>query len=699
MLYFNYRIDKSSCNRLDDFVLKRSMKRTGRLRCFYSGTTRYKNIHDGNQIGRGTNPLNTEYLDLLAEKYDCEEKVVTEIINLEAILNLPKGTEHFVSDLHGEYQAFQHVLRNGSGKVREKIHDIFKETLSEQEITEFATLVYYPEEKLALIKNELTDQKELQSFYTKRIHQLIDLIAYASSKYTSSKLRKALPQQFVYVIEELLYKSDQYTNKKLYYQKIVQQIISLQQADKLITGLAYTIQRLVVDHLHVVGDIYDRGPEPDKIMETLINYHSVDIQWGNHDVLWIGAYAGSKVCLANILRICARYNNLDIIEDVYGINLRPLLNLAETYYQDNPSFRPKKTTGKSLTEQEELQITKIHQAIAIIQFKLESPIIKRRPFFNMEERLVLEKIDYESNTITIYGTTYSLKDTCFATINPNQPDQLLQEEEEVINKLLVAVQQSEKLGRHMRFLMKKGSLYLRYNGNLLIHGCIPIDKDGNMEQMVIDGQVYKGRDLLDQFEIFLRQAFAHKHITDDLATDMVWYLWTGEFSSLFGKRAMTTFERYFIKDKAAHKEEKNHYYYLRENKQICCRILQEFDLDPQQGHIINGHTPVKEIEGENPIKADGKMIVIDGGFSKAYQSTTGIAGYTLLYNSYGMQLVAHQYFTSKTDVLLKGADVLSVRRVVDKELERKTVRQTNIGKRLLREIDHLQQLMSYRYIR
>lgn len=642
--------------------------------------------------------MNTKYLDLLSEKFDSEEKVVTEIINLESILELPKGTEHFVSDLHGEYQAFQHVLRNGSGKVREKITDIFQNSLSEEEITEFVTLVYYPEEKLKLIINQCNSKAELNEWYTAKIQQMIDLISYASSKYTRSKLRKALPKQFVYIIEELLYKSNEYNNKKTYYEKIVQQIISLGQADKLIIGLSYTTQRLVVDHLHVVGDIYDRGPEPDKIMETLIQYHSVDIQWGNHDVLWIGAYAGSKVCLANILRICARYDNLNIIEDAYGINLRPLLNLAEKYYDDNPAFRPKKHSDKEISEQEMRQITKIHQAIAIIQFKLESPIIKRRSFFNMEERLVLEKVDYENEEVTIYGKTYPLENTCFSTIDPANPAKLLKEEEEVINKLLLSVQQSEKLKRHMNFLMKKGSLYLKYNGNLLIHGCIPVDEKGNMEEMEIEGQSYKGRELLDQFEKYLRQAFADKETTDDLATDMVWYLWTGEYSSLFGKRAMTTFERYFIKDKASHKEKKNPYYYLREDIDMCKKVLKEFDLDPSQGHIINGHTPVKEIDGEDPIKANGKMIVIDGGFSKAYQSTTGIAGYTLLYNSFGMQLVAHQHFNSKADVLLNGADVLSVRRVVDKELERKKVRETNIGAKLQEEIEMLHELMAYRYI-
>ncbi|KKK34765.1 fructose 1,6-bisphosphatase [Salinicoccus sediminis] len=642
--------------------------------------------------------LETKYLDLLAEKFDQEEKVATEIINLESILDLPKGTEHFVSDLHGEFQAFQHVLRNGSGNVRQKITDIFKDTLSKEEISQFAALVYYPEEKLQLIRNQFESKKDLDAWYVTKIDQMIELIAYASSKYTRSKLRKALPEQFVFIIEELLYKSDEFSNKKPYYEKLVQQIIGLGQADKLIIGMSYTIQRLVVNHLHVVGDIYDRGPEPDKIMETLIDYHSLDIQWGNHDVLWIGAYAGSKVCLANILRICARYDNLDIIEDAYGINLRPLVNLAEKYYGDNPAFHPKKTADQELSDVEKLQITKIHQAIAMIQFKLESPIIKRRPYFDMEERLVLEKVDYDRQEITVYNKTYPLENTCFATVDREDPARMLPEEEEVINKLLLSVQQSEKLRRHMNFLMKKGSLYLKYNGNLLIHGCIPVDENGEMEQMEIDGRIYGGRELLDQFEDYLRKSFQDKETTDDLATDLVWYLWTGKYSSLFGKRAMTTFERYFIKDKASHKEEKNPYYHLREDSAMCRKMLAEFELDPDQGRIINGHTPVKEIDGEDPIKASGKMIVIDGGFSKAYQSTTGIAGYTLLYNSFGMQLVAHQHFNSKENVLLDGADVLSVRRVVDEELERKKVRDTNIGEKLQEEIRMLKKLMSYRYI-
>ncbi|SFG05416.1 fructose-1,6-bisphosphatase [Sporolactobacillus nakayamae] len=640
--------------------------------------------------------MDTKYLDLLAEKYDCEEKVATEIINLEAIVNLPKGTEHFVSDLHGEYYAFQHVLRNGSGNVKEKIKDLFKGELSPRDVNEFATLVYYPEEKLQLVKKSL-DQKELSGWYVSTIGRLIKLTAFSSSKYTRSKVRKALPEQFVYIIEELLYKTDEFTNKKEYYSKIINRIIALGQASKLITGLAYTIQRLVVDHLHVVGDIYDRGPHPERIMDTLMSYHSVDIQWGNHDVLWIGAYAGSKVCLANIIRICARYNNLDIIEDVYGINLIPLLNLADKYYDDNPAFRPKISAEEHSSENERLQITKIHQAISMIQFKLEVPIIKRCPDFHMEHRLLLDQINYERLTLSVDGKTYRLRNTCFATINPDRPEELLAEEAQVMEKLMFSIQHSEKLARHMNYLIGKGSLYLKYNGNLLIHGCIPLNEDGSMKHMMIKGIDYSGKRLLDVFEKYLRSCCAHPQQTDDFATDMVWYLWTGENSSLFGKKDMTTFERYFIAEKETHVERKNPYYKLREQESTCCRLFKEFDLDPADGHIINGHTPVEEVNGENPIKANGKMIVIDGGFSKAYQSKTGIAGYTLLYNSYGMQLVAHQRFTSKEDVLLNGTDVLSVRRLVDRKLRRKKVRETNIGENILEQIAVLHELLQYRY--
>lgn len=643
--------------------------------------------------------MERKYLELLREKYETEEKVATEIINLEAILNLPKGTEHFVSDLHGEFQAFSHVLRNGSGKVKDKIEELFKDQLPKEALNDLAAFVYYPEQKLTMLKQQFDDPEELCQWYEDTIEKLISLTSYTSSKYTRSKLRKALPESFIYIIEELLYKVDLLENKKEYYRKIIQQVISLNQADKLIIGLCYTIQQLVVDHLHVVGDIYDRGPKPDKIMETLINHHSVDIQWGNHDVLWLGAYSGSKVNLANIIRICARYNNLDIIEDRYGINLRPLQMLANRYYNDHPAFRPKLQPDEKLTESEVLEITKMHQAITMIQFKLELPIIKRRPSFHLNHRAVLEFIDYEAETIKLHGKMYPLKDPCFQTINRDDPSELLEEEQRVIDQLLFNVQHSEKLTRHMDFLMKKGNFYLRYNGNLLIHGCIPLNNDGTFATFDIEGKTYSGKALLDQFEAYLRESYQHKKITDDLATDMTWYMWTGEHSSLFGKKEMTTFERYFIEDKTTHKERKNAYYYLREDEQVIRNMLEAFNLDPEAGHIINGHTPVKEIEGENPIKANGKMIVIDGGFSKPYQKTTGIAGYTLVYNSYGIELVAHHFFHSKQDVIKNGTDVLSKKRLVDKELRRKKVRETNIGETLIKEIYYLKKLLDNKYVK
>ncbi len=643
--------------------------------------------------------LKKQYLDLLAEKYDSEEKVATEIISLESILELPKGTEHFVSDLHGEFHAFQHVLRNGSGNVQAKVHDIFDNRLDQKTMNELIALVYYPEEKIKRIRGQFNSKAERYEWYEKTIQRLLEVITYTSSKYTRSKLRKALSPEYVFIIEELLYKSNKYNNKKDYYETIIRQIIKLNQAEKLIMSLANTIQRLVVDHLHVVGDIYDRGPHPDKIIDTLIDYHSVDIQWGNHDVLWMGAYSGSKVCLANLLRICARYDNLDIIEDAYGINLRPLLTLAEKYYDDNPAFRPKKHPEKTPSESERLQITKIHQAITMIQFKLEAPIIKRRPEFEMESRLLLDRVNYQDRTVEIEGVVYPVENTCFRTVDPRQPSALLEEEKEVIDKLLISFQESEKLRRHIDFLMKKGNLYLRYNGNLLIHGCIPIDEQGEMEGMVINGQYESGRALVDEFEKHVHYAYEQKDEHDDLSTDLVWYLWTGKYSSLFGKRAMTTFERYFIQDKKTYKEKKNPYYHLREDEAVVKKMLKEFDLDPEQGRIINGHTPVKERDGETPIKANGKMLVIDGGFSKAYQSTTGIAGYTLLYNSFGMQLVAHQQFNSKENMLETGEDELSIRRVVDEELERKLIRDTNKGVELQKEIDMLKALMNYRYMK
>ncbi len=630
-----------------------------------------------------------KYLDLLSKQFSSPEEIITEIINLKSIQNLPKGTEHFVSDLHGEYDAFQHILRSGSGNVKEKIKDCFGRTLSKGQKNELATLIYYPERRLALIKEEITDD-----WYSNTIQQLITLVKFSATKYTRSKLRKTLPKRFAYLIEELLYQTDQQGDKKAYYHEIVSEIIALKQADRLIIDLCYTIQQLVVDHLHVVGDIYDRGPAPDKIIERLMTYHSVDIQWGNHDIIWMGAAAGSPLCMLNTIRISARYNNLNIIEDTYGINLRPLLTYAEKYYEDNPAFRPK-NISKGEAEEEVLETTKIHQAAAILQFKMEEQLVRRRPEFKMTHRLLLSATDYEALTVAIDGVSYPLTDTCFKTVDPSQPERLTGEEEDVIQRIMQNFIHSEKLKRHTDYLINNGTMYLVYNDNLLIHGCLPLNSDGSFKTLTIQSQTYAGKTLLDKFEHALRTAYEQPHVADDLATDLIWYLWSGECSSLFGKTKMTTFERYFIKDKSTHQEYKNAYYHLREDEQICRKILKEFGLSSEQSHIINGHTPVKEIKGENPIKANGRMLVIDGGFSKPYQKTTGLAGYTLLYNSYGMQLVAHKAFSSVEQAVRDHQDIVSVKRIVDRPLERKKVKDTTIGRGLQKEIDELETLLTY----
>jgi Uncharacterized protein conserved in bacteria len=627
-----------------------------------------------------------QYYHLLKEKFGSKDAVITEIINLEAIMNLPKGTEHFLSDVHGEYEAFQHVLRNGSGNVRRKVLDCFGDRLSNEAVEELISIVYYPEEVLAEKEQTFSDEAVRRTWHFGLIRRMIELILFTSTKYTRSKVRKALDPKFAYITEELLYRDHYETDdKEDYYRSIVDTVIMLGNVDELITSFAYTIQRLVVDHLHLVGDIYDRGPAPEKIMDTLMHYHSVDIQWGNHDVTWIGAVAGSPLCMLNVIRICARYGHLDILEDYYGINLRPLFTFSEHTYGDNPAFHPKKDPGQpDLSPEEQLQVTQIHQAVSIMQFKLESQLIRRNSDFHMENRLLLDKIRFDGDheTIELNDKIYDLTNTCFRTIDRKHPDRLTDAENRVIDRLLLSFQSSPELKKHTDFLMEKGHLYLVYNGNLLLHGCMPLNPDGTFKALTIDGVARSGKELLDFFEKSLRQSYRHPSEHDDLNTDMIWYLWTGECSSLFGKEEMTTFERYFIKDKATHKEIKNAYYQLRDNKTVCDRILIEFGLSTKDGHIINGHTPVKEKDGENPIKAGGKLIVIDGGFSKAYQPTTGIAGYTLLYNSYGMVLASHQPFCGRKTAIEKGTDIVSTKRVVEIADHRKKVRETNIGKQL-----------------
>lgn len=611
-------------------------------------------------------------------------ELIAEIINLEAILNLPKGTEHFISDLHGEFDAFNHILRNGSGSIRDKVHALFHQELSKEQMDELCFLIYYPEAKIQALKNK---QFLSQNWWFETIENLLIIVRFSSSKYTRSKVRKALPKTYAYILEELIYQYDETTDKKSYYRQIIRKIIELDEAERFIADLAYLIQRFVIDHLHVLGDIYDRGPHPDKIMDSLIDYHSLDIQWGNHDIIWLGAVSGSKACLANVLRICARYGNLNLLEEAYGIDLQLLKSFSRKNYQDNIHFLPKENPYRELTIAEVTDAMKIQQAMAIIQEKLEGQLIKRRPEFKMDQRLLLDKI--QGRQVFLNDQPYNLVNTCFQTIDWNDPYQLSQEEEFVINDLLNQFQHSHKLNQHMTFLVEKGSLYLSYNHNLLIHGCIPLNEDGSFQAVFLDGTKYAGKALLDFFETNIKQAFVQPWKTEDFSTDIVWYLWCGESSSLFGKKAMKTFERYFIKEDETHIEEKNAYYTLRNNSEICQHILNAFSLNEDDAHIINGHTPVKEIKGESPIKADSKMIVIDGGFSRAYQKVTGIGGYTLLYNSFGMQLAAHKPFSDTKTAIEKTDDIISTRKIVDRKVQRLKVKDTTIGLSLIKETHQL----------
>lgn len=635
-----------------------------------------------------------KYLKLLAKQYPTIAAASTEIINLEAILNLPKGTEHFLADLHGEYEPFVHVLKNGSGAVKIKIQDVFGNSLMDCEKKSLATLVYYPEQKLEIVQKE---EKDITDWYRINLYRLIELCRHVSSKYTRSKVRKALPKDFSYIIEELLHEESENHDKQGYYDGIINTIIEIERAPEFIVALSNLIQRLVIDRLHIIGDIYDRGPRPDIIIDTLIDYHSVDIQWGNHDILWMGAAAGNATCIANVLRIAARYSNLDVIEDIYGINLLPLATFALKHYKDDNcnAFIPKNNDEASVYGTSEIElISKMHKAITIIQFKLEYEIIKRRPEFNMNHRLLLDKINYSDETITLNNVTYELNDINFPTINTNKPFELTCDERKLMDKLKSSFVNSDKLQKHVLFLFNKGRIYLTYNSNLLFHGCIPLNKDKTFKSMIINGEEYRGKRLLDKFDSLAREGYFNNRGSEEklYGMDIMWYLWTGACSSLFGKEDMTTFERYFIKDKTTHKEKKNPYYDFRDSEEMCNLIFEEFGLDPTESKIINGHVPVKNKFGENPIKCNGKLIVIDGGFAKAYRSQTGLAGYTLTYNSYGLQLISHQPFKSLEDAFSKETDILSSRQIVEKT-DRKKVGDTDVGKELKNQIKDLKLLL------
>ncbi|MDD6490777.1 MAG: fructose-1,6-bisphosphatase [Firmicutes bacterium] len=636
--------------------------------------------------------MELKYLKSLANQYRNIAAASTEIINLQAILNLPKGTEHFLTDIHGEYEQFNHVLKNGSGAVRRQIDEEFGNTLSNKDKKSLATLIYYPREKLDIV---LTEEDNIEDWYKITLHRLVQITKRVASKYTRSKVRKALPKDFAYIIEELITEKSDISDKEGYYNEIIHTIIRIGRAQEFIIALSYLIQRLVIDHLHIVGDIYDRGPGPHIIMDTLMNYHSVDIQWGNHDIVWMGAACGHLPCIATVLRIAARYGNLDTLEDGYGINLIPLATFAlDTYQNVNcDAFAIKYNTDYN-TKDLSLDM-KIHKAIAIIQFKLEGQVIKKHPEFEMDDRLLLDKINYEKKTIMAYGKEYPIVDTDFPTVDPKNPYNLTPDEEQVMTRIQQAFLKCEKLQQHVRFLYSNGGLYKIHNSNLLYHGCVPLDEEGNFKSVNVDGKKYSGKGLYDILDNYARKGYYAKNDPAGMrkAQDYIWYIWAGPNSPVFGKDKMTTFERYFIEDKETHKEVKNSYYSMLDREDILNRILQEFGLDTKKSHIINGHVPVELKKGETPIKCDGKLLIIDGGFSKAYQNKTGIAGYTLVANSHGMRLVAHEPFESTEAAILHESDIFSDSTVVETAPTRIRVSDTDVGAELRESIKQLELLL------
>ena len=632
------------------------------------------------------------YLKSLAKHYPTIAAASTEIINLQSILNLPKGTEHFLTDIHGEFEQFNHVLKYGSGSVRRKIDEEFGNTLSNRDKKSLATLIYYPEEKLEIV---LQQEDNIEDWYKITLHRLVQITKRVSSKYTRSKVRKALPKDFAYIIEELITEKAEIQDKEAYYNEIVHTIIRIGRAPEFIVALSNLIQRLVIDHLHIVGDIYDRGPGPHIIMDTLRHYHSVDVQWGNHDIVWMGAASGQLACIANVIRMSARYGNLDTLEEGYGINLIPLVTFAMEKYQDVncDAFSIKFNTDYN-TKDLSLDM-KMHKAIAIIQFKLEGQIIKRNPEFAMDDRLLLDKIDYEKKTVLVDGKEYPMKDVDFPTVDRKDPYRLTREEEEVMERLRQAFVRCDKLQKDVRFLFSKGGLYKIYNSNLLYHGCVPMDEDGNFQKVTIFGKEYVGRALYDVLDNYARKGYYATRSSGEKAKgeDILWYIWTGPKSPVFGKDKMATFERYFIEEKETHVEKKNNYYRLLDNEEVMCKILREFGLDEKKSHIVNGHVPVERKKGESPIRCDGKLLIIDGGFSKAYQSKTGIAGYTLVANSYGMRLVSHEPFESTDAAIRNESDIFSDSIIVETSFKRQSVADTDIGAELRDSISQLEELL------
>lgn len=641
------------------------------------------------------------YLQLLSQSFPTVAEASTEIINLQAILNLPKGTEHFLADIHGEYEAFIHVLKNASGNIKRKVNELFGNTLRETEKRELCTLIYYPEQKLELVKHNETD---IDDWYHITLHQLVAVCRDVSSKYTRSKVRKSLPADFSYIIQELLHEHTEDHDKTAYVNVIVDTIISTGRADDFIIAIANVIQRLAIDSLHILGDIYDRGPGAHIIMDTMRKYHSWDMQWGNHDILWMGAAAGNDACICNVIRLSLRYGNLPTLEEGYGINLVPLATFAMETYKNDPctEFIPKTSGGASQLDEKTLRLTaQMHKAIAVIQFKVESQIIAKHPEWKMNDRCLFEHVDYQNGTIDLQGKTYKMSSCSFPTINPAAPSELSPEEEILISKLHHSFSVCEKLHKHIRVMLQHGCMYGIYNNNLLFHASCPLNEDGSLKEVeIFPGKKYSGRALMHHTGMQIRTAFQQDSAPEerDYAIDYFLYLWCGPDSPLFDKSKMATFERYFIADKETHVEEKGYYFKLRDDEEVIDHILDAFGVVGSNRHIINGHVPVRTLKGENPIKANGKLMVIDGGFSKAYHNETGIAGYTLVYHSRGFQLVQHEPFTSTEDAIQRGTDIKSTTQIVEMSNRRMLVADTDIGVELRKQIDDLEELLfAYRH--
>lgn len=643
-----------------------------------------------------------KYLQLLAQSFPNIPEASTEIINLQAILNLPKGTEHFVADIHGEYEAFLHILKNASGNIQRKVNELFGNLMRESDARELCTLIYYPDQKLELIK---AAEENIDDWYHITIHNLVAVCRLVSSKYTRSKVRKALPRSFSYIIQELLHERTDDANKADYVNVIIDTIISTGRADDFIIAICNVIQRLSIDQLHILGDIFDRGPGAHIILDTLSRYHSWDIQWGNHDVLWMGAMVGNRACQCNVIRLSLRYANMTTLEEGYGINLMPLATFAMDTYGDDPceEFIPKISSADSArVDEKSIRLAALmHKAITILQFKEEAAIIKRHAKWKMSDRLMLNYIDYDKGTITLNGKEYPLKSNSFPTIDPKHPNRLTPEEKQLMDKINHSFQVSEKLHKHIRMLLQHGCMYAVFNNNLLFHASIPLDEDGKLKEVeIIPGTTCSGKDLLYNIGMLIRSAFQTDSTPEErnYAIDYFLYLWCGPDSPLFDKSKMATFERYFIDDKETHTEEKGNYFKLRDNEQIVDNILDAFDVVGDNRHIINGHVPVHVCNGENPVKANGKLMVIDGGFSQPYHKETGIAGYTLVYHSRGFVLVQHEPFTSTIDAIQKCSDIKSSTQIVEMSSHRMRVADTDIGRELKNQISDLQRLLyAYRH--